>query len=70
MLKVKDTNGNPLNGHFRGSNGSIVVHDQNEYQRYKIEKQQKIDQKQKIESLEDEIQQLKQMLLQMASEKK
>jgi hypothetical protein len=69
MIKIKDIDGKPLNGHIRGSNGSIVVNDPNLYERYKIEKQQRLEQKNKIQSLENELMELKQMLLEISKNK-
>lgn len=58
MKKVKDINGNVLRGLFRAPNGTIIIKDDMRFANYSLERTMKIDDKRKIEALEQTVQEL------------
>lgn len=58
MLRVKDPHGNILPGIMKGDVGNLVVTDKDQYYKYMREKESI----QKINNLENEVQQLKELI--------
>lgn len=62
MIKTKDIDGREVRGVFRGSNGSLVVQDEQLYSKYIAERDARLAQQSKVASLESEIAELKAMV--------
>lgn len=62
MIKVRDQSGNEIPGLYRGKNGSLIVVDPDKLNRYKKQKHQTEYTKTKIESLENELREMKQLM--------
>lgn len=62
MIKVVDQFGNEVSGIYRGKNGSLIVVDPDKLNRYRKQKRQSEYTKIKIESLENELHEMKQIL--------
>ena len=61
MIKVKDISGKELPGLFRAGNGTLIVDDVAELNRYK----QQLADKQKLSRLESELSDIKELLKQL-----
>jgi len=70
MIKVQDKNGNEIPGLFRTQTGSIVVRDKNSYDRYLLERNSRMTDKNKIESLEDQVRNLTSLVEKLLNDKK
>ena len=62
MIKIKDETGNVVPGLYRDSVGTIVVKDQDAYDRYMASKSIKLRDQAKISSLEAELRELKALI--------
>ncbi len=62
MIKTKDLDGRDVRGVFRGSNGSLVVQDDQLYSKYIAERDSRIAQQNKVAILESEVAELKSMI--------
>lgn len=58
MIKVKDENGNTIQGLYKDQRGCIIVEKNNEYDRYVLEKKQQ----ETINNLTNEISELKDLI--------
>jgi hypothetical protein len=62
MIKTKDLDGRDVRGVFRGSNGSLVVQDDQLYSKYIAERDARVAQQSKVATLESEVAELKAMI--------
>lgn len=62
MIKTKDLDGRDVRGVFRGSNGSLVVQDDQLYSKYIAERDARVAQQNKVAILESEVAELKSMI--------
>ena len=62
MIKTKDLDGRDVRGVFRGSNGSLVVQDDQLYSKYIAERDARVAQQSKVATLETEVAELKAMI--------
>ena len=68
-MKVKDNNGNIMEGIVRNSDGSLCVNDKIGLNKYRMQKQLQEQQKTAIESLQDQVATLTKLVESLLKEK-
>lgn len=65
MKKIKDANGTIVDKLYRSRNGSIVVNDKSGYERYMAAKERALNTNKRVQTLESELSDMKNLLTQI-----